>query len=137
MNTLPQKFNTLALTVYCKFGQKVLLPIVLLFGAQASAQTWNTPIVPWNPTDISDFGTLVNQIINFVAAFVGVVAVLYLIMSGFNYIMSQGNAKKVAAAKNAMMNAIIGIVIVIIAYIIVRLVLVDLLNIKQRASWQS
>ena len=135
MTNFLKKVNEFSLRMYFKFGPKLLIPVVLLGASEASAQAWNTPIVPWNPTNISDFGALVNQIINFITAFVGVVAVIYLIWAGFNYIMAQGNAKKVGAAKEAITNAVMGIIIVVIAYLIVQLVLVNLLNIKQSSSW--
>ncbi|MEI6222194.1 MAG: hypothetical protein WCP97_05510 [bacterium] len=131
-----QKLNELSLKAYFKVGSFILLPVAaVLSSSQAFAQS--TPVIPWNPTNIGDFGTLVNIVINFVTAFVGVLAVLYLILSGFNYVMAGGNAKKVAAAKAGITNAVIGVAVVVISYIIVRLVLVDLLNVKQSSFWKN
>lgn len=133
MTKFMTKANEISLKLYFKLGKLMVLPFALLSGSSVNAQ--NTPIIPWNPTNISDFGGLVNTVINFVSAFVGVIAVLYLILAGFNYVISQGNAKKVSEAKAAILNAIIGIIIVLIAYLIVRLVIVDLLGSKQSTFW--
>jgi len=56
--------------------------------------------------------------------------VLYLIMSGFQYILAGGDQKKAAAARSAIQNTLIGVVIVVIAYIMVKFVLINFLSVK-------
>ncbi len=135
MSNLINKFQEETLRFYLKFGSLIFLPFAILFGANLSSAYTPamSPIIPYNPSNLSDFGALINTIINFVTTFVGVVAILYLILAGFNYIMAGGNAKKAAAAKDGIINAILGIVIVIIAWILVQLVMNNLLQVKQ--SW--
>ncbi len=66
---------------------------------------------------------LITKIINLLSAIVGVVAVIMIIVGGLRYITSGGNDSSVTGAKNTILYAIIGLVIVALAQIIVRFVL--------------
>ena len=57
----------------------------------------------------------------FIAA--GVLAVIYVLWSGIQYITSQGDPARVSGAKQRLLYAIIGLVVVIGSYIIVNTVL--------------
>ena len=73
---------------------------------QAFAQSTRiTPIAPENPTNISDMGELINRTVEIAMFFVAIVAVLYIIVSGFNYIMAGGDEKKASAARKGIQNA--------------------------------
>jgi hypothetical protein len=63
---------------------------------------------------------LVIQIFSVVA---GIAAVIMIITGGLRYITSGGDSSKVSGAKNTILYAIIGLVIVALAQIIVRFVL--------------
>ena len=52
-------------------------------------------------------------------AFVGVIAVLYMMMSGFKYVTAGGDAKKAGEAKEGITHALIGIAITLVAYLLV------------------
>jgi hypothetical protein len=71
----------------------------------------------------TQFNNLVHSIINVLSAVVGVVAVVMIIVGGLRYVTSGGNDASVTGAKNTIMYAIIGLVIVALAQIIVRFVL--------------
>ncbi|HYV33379.1 MAG TPA: hypothetical protein VE973_00830, partial [Candidatus Limnocylindria bacterium] len=49
-------------------------------------------------------------------------AVLFLIIGGFRYITSAGNEESAEAGKKTIINAIIGIVIIILSYVIVSVI---------------
>ena len=66
---------------------------------------------------------LVKQIINILSAIVGIVAVVMIIFGGLRYITSGGNDANVTSAKNTILYAIIGLIIVALAQIIVRFTL--------------
>lgn len=66
---------------------------------------------------------LVSLIIDIVSWVVGVISVLMIIFGGFKYITSGGDANGVTAAKNTIMFAIVGLVIVALAQLIVKFVL--------------
>jgi hypothetical protein len=53
---------------------------------------------------------------------VGIIAVLMIIIGGFKYITSGGESSNISGAKNTIIYAIIGLVIVALAQIIVHFV---------------
>lgn len=71
---------------------------------------------------------IVHTIVNLLSAVVGIVAVIMIIVGGFRYITSGGNDTSVTAAKNTILYAIIGLVVVALAQIIVRFTLSKLTN---------
>jgi hypothetical protein len=71
---------------------------------------------------------IVHTIVNLLSALVGIVAVIMIIIGGFRYITSGGNDTSVTAAKNTILYAIIGLVVVALAQIIVRFTLSKLTN---------
>lgn len=73
--------------------------------------------------DGEGLNTLLTNVVNIFSAIVGVVAVLMVIYGGFRYITSGGDQNKVASAKNTLIYAIIGLVIVALAQVIVHFVL--------------
>lgn len=66
---------------------------------------------------------LVATIVNLFSVIVGVVAVLMIIVGGFRYITSGGDSGNVSTAKNTILYAIVGLVIVALAQFIVKFVL--------------
>ena len=70
-----------------------------------------------------DLTAIVTRIINIAMAVLGVVCVVMLIVGGYNYTMSGGDASKVTKAKNTILYAIIGLVIALLALAIVNFVL--------------
>ena len=66
---------------------------------------------------------LVRKIINLLSAIVGVVAVIMIIFGGLRYITSGGNDANVTSAKNTILYAIIGLIVVALAQILVRFTL--------------
>jgi len=67
--------------------------------------------------------TLVRQVINILSVLVGIVAVVMIIVGGLRYITSGGNDTSVTSAKNTILYAIIGLIIVALSQLIVRFVL--------------
>lgn len=49
----------------------------------------------------------------------GIAAVAFVVWGGFQYVTSQGEADKTAAAKNTIVNALVGLVIILLAIAIV------------------
>ncbi len=67
--------------------------------------------------------SIITNVINIFSAVVGIAAVLMIIYGGFRYITSGGDSGKVSSAKNTIIYAIIGLVIVALAQFIVKFVL--------------
>ena len=65
----------------------------------------------------------IATVINVLSIAVGVVAVIMIIIAGFRYITSGGDSNNVSGAKQAILAAIIGLVIVAAAQLIVRFVI--------------
>ena len=64
----------------------------------------------------TDFGQdNVTNIFNTVYAFVGLVAVAFIIYGGIQYMTANGDAGKLTKAKNTIIYAVVGLVIVILA----------------------
>ena len=53
----------------------------------------------------------------------GLVAIVFIIIGGFKYVLSEGNPQKVAEAQGAVINAVIGLVIAILATAVINIVL--------------
>jgi hypothetical protein len=73
-------------------------------------------------TNINRVSDFIIFIINILLALAGLVAVLFLIIGGFQYIASRGNEEATEAAKKTIFNAIIGVVVIILAFVIVRII---------------
>ncbi|HSW78880.1 MAG TPA: pilin [Candidatus Babeliales bacterium] len=71
----------------------------------------------------SKINDIVHSIVNLLSAIVGIAAVIMIIVGGFRYITSGGNDASVTSAKNTILYAIIGLVVVALAQIIVRFTL--------------
>jgi hypothetical protein len=75
------------------------------------------------PDQTTKFNDIIRTVLIFLSAIVGTVAVVMLIVGGFRYITSGGNSEAVGKAKNTIIYALIGLVIVALAQIIVQFVL--------------
>jgi hypothetical protein len=71
----------------------------------------------------TDLSKVAGQIVNVFSIIVGIVAVIMIIYGGFRYITSGGDSGKVGNAKNSLIYAIVGLIIVALAQIIVHYVL--------------
>lgn len=73
----------------------------------------------------NSFGGLARKVINIFSIVVGAVSVIMIIVGGFRYVISGGDANGVTGAKNTILYAIVGLVIVLFAQVIVRFVLTN------------
>ena len=65
---------------------------------------------------------IVKQIINILSLVVGVVAVIMIIFGGLRYITSGGDTGNVTSAKNTILYAVVGLIVVALAQVVVRFV---------------
>lgn len=103
------------------FAVTVLVPQAVFAAAGGTGLGSNTLPLPEALPSQTSFLDLLTFIINFFLGLVGTVAILMLIYGGFLYLTSGGgeNTKK---AKNTIMYAIIGIVVILLSYAIVNTV---------------
>jgi hypothetical protein len=62
------------------------------------------------------------RVINIALALAGLIAVLFLVIGGFRYITAGGNEDHTESAKKIIMNAVIGIIVIILSFVVVRVV---------------
>lgn len=70
-----------------------------------------------------NFGGVVGSAIQLVFVIAVVVALFYLIYGGFRWLVSSGDKQQVASAREHIVAAIIGLVIIFLAYFILNLIL--------------
>ena len=86
-----------------------------------------------NNSEVQDFGItagsgkesivrLIGRIINYALFVAGAVAVLFVIYGGYLYLTSGGNEDSAKKGRTTVVNALIGLVIIILAYVIVNVV---------------
>jgi cytochrome bd-type quinol oxidase subunit 2 len=77
-----------------------------------------------SPVNAEDqINAIISTIINLFSLVVGVISVIMIIIGGLKYITSGGDSGNVTSAKNTILYAIIGLVIVALAQVIVRFVI--------------
>ena len=75
------------------------------------------------PTDLVGDNGFIRKLTSWVLLAVGTISVVMLIYGGFRYVISGGDSKKVTDAKNTILYAIIGLIISLLSYAIVRFVI--------------
>jgi len=85
--------------------------------------TDNSAGVSGSNTPVKDLDTTITNIVNILSIVVGIVAVVMIILAGFRYVTSGGKQESIASAKNTIMYAIVGLIIVALAQTIARFVL--------------
>lgn len=128
------KSYTLALTMMFSFGAVTLAPATV-FAANTIQQSLcegTNSALSGTPGDVSCGGTtdgkaslanVASKVVNYLSIIVGIIAVIMIIVGGFRYIVSGGESSNVSGAKNTLIYAIVGLIIVALAQFIVRFVL--------------
>jgi len=69
----------------------------------------------------ADTGALISRILNWVGIIAGILLFAYILYGGFLYLTAAGNEEQLKKGGQAIVNALIGIVILAIAYNLARL----------------
>lgn len=83
--------------------------------------------VVFDPTATADIGKILLAAVEIILRIGGLVAIAFIIYGGFRYILSQGEPDKAKTARQTIINALIGLIITILATAIVNLVTGSLL----------
>ncbi len=67
----------------------------------------------------ADFNTIIKNVTNALLAFAGALSVIFIIIGGIMYATSAGNDSQVQKAKSTITNAVVGLVISLLAFAIV------------------
>jgi len=84
-------------------------------------------------TTLSDVGLYdkIASIINIALGFIGIIAVIFVIYAGFRWITAGGNEEQVTKSKETIRNAVIGIAIIMLAFVITNFVTKSLIDVIQ------
>jgi len=116
----------------------IILPALTVAALPVQAQT---PADPWGgfETEIGDeigLGeedprVIVSRVINIALGFLGIIAVVIIILGGFKWMTAGGNEDKTAEAKKLITAGIIGLVIILAAWGIAKFVVNQLYTATQ------
>ena len=108
-----------------KFVLFIILIIILLTPVVAYAQA---PMfsVPNPLRNITSIQGVIRALIDIAFGAAGLVAVIYLIVGGFRYVTSSGNAEAIEGAKATIVNAIVGLIVILVAFLLVNYILISL-----------
>ena len=74
--------------------------------------------------------TVINAVINILRWVVGIISVIMVIVGGFKYVTSGGDSSNVQSAKNTVIYALVGVIIVAISQTLIKFVLAKLFPAK-------
>ena len=80
-------------------------------------------VIKFIPQDGASLTEIVQSILNWIFGIIGIVAVVMIIIGGFNFMTSAGDPGKVKKGKDTILYGIIGLVIALLAFAIVNFVL--------------
>jgi hypothetical protein len=109
-----------------KFILLIFLIFLVLIPIAAKAQIFSVPNPLGGQHGFNSIQEVVKALIDVAFSAAGLVAVIYLIIGGFRYTTSSGNAEAIEGAKATIINAIIGLIVVFISFLLVNYILVAL-----------
>ena len=98
----------------------LISPVVFL--AAPAAALAQTNLVPTTIAPINNIIVVIRGIIQLILIIAFVIAFIMLIIGGLRWILAGGDEKSVEKARNTITAALIGLVIVLVAYAIIRIV---------------
>lgn len=116
-----EKINWIALVQILLVSLLMFAPL-LVADAQLNRGLQCDPSSGLNCNAGSNVNQLIRTVINWMLGIAFGVAVLFLIIGGFQYIVSAGNEEAAEKGKSTALNALIGIVIIILSYVVVNVV---------------
>lgn len=90
--------------------------------AASGADQSDIDLRPVKSAGVKSDDDTVNSIVNIAFSIAGGLALLFVAIGGFRYVISQGDPNATSQAKNTILYALIGLVVTILAYAIVRFV---------------
>ncbi len=71
---------------------------------------------------VDTLGEIITKGLNFIMPMAGIVLLFVLISGGYDYMLSQGNAEKIKSAQGKITSGIIGFILLIASFLIVRII---------------
>lgn len=104
--------------------------LIILFGSVLFVQAVDLEL-PAFTTESSSIAGMINQIYIYALSIAGVLAIVMIVYGGISYALDPGNASKQGDAKDIMQSAIWGIVLLAGAYIILKTINPDLVQLRE------
>ena len=76
-------------------------------------------VAPDDPCQLSDLFSMIYLLVNFLIGMAALVSILFVVWGGVTMLLSAGNTSRVQEAKATIFNAIIGLVLTLLSYLIV------------------
>lgn len=90
-------------------------------GGQIEAGTC-IPDAPNEAVQETDVGRLIFNILQAILSIIGLIAVVFVVYGGFKYMTANGDEEQIKAAKKTIVNAVIGLIVILLAWAIVSVV---------------
>ena len=102
------------------------MELVKLFAVGNVSTQVNDGLNKVNPGGVNtDLYGMIQNILNWIFGVIGIVAVIMIIIGGFNMMISSGDPGKVKKGKDTILYGIIGLIVAILAFAIVNFVLTN------------
>ena len=85
--------------------------------------------IPCNPLDgtVSSISDAIIIVIKYLLSIIGIITLIFIVISGIKYVSSFGNEEKMKSAKDALYSSALGLALALMAYVILE-VIVGILN---------
>lgn len=70
----------------------------------------------------NNLGELLTRVLGILLGIVGLVSIVYIVIGGYKYVTSNGDPEQIESAKGTITNALIGVVVVLLAFALVRII---------------
>ena len=85
--------------------------------------------IPCNPLDgtVSSIPDAIIVVIKYLLSIIGIITLIFIVISGIKYVTSAGNEEKIKSAKDALYSSCLGLALALMAFVILE-VIVGILN---------
>ena len=131
MKTKYLKIIIIILTAVFGFSLVSLTPVTYadgVCGTDAPEEVRKAAGCPETGGNNDQLKAVITGILNGIIAVSGLVAVVFVVIGGINYMTSAGDTTKLEKAKKTILYAVIGIVITVLAFAIVNFVITNLIG---------
>jgi len=88
------------------------------------------PNIPGAPSPSSGFPEYINYLFIFGLSLIAFLALVQMMIGGLTYILAAGNAAKVETAKDIIKQALLGLGLLLVSYLLLRTINPDLVNLR-------
>jgi len=127
--------NNLRVGMWTKTASFAVCVLIFLSAAPAFAAVCDPSSgIVCNPLDLDGSGIdtiaeAIIAVIKFLLSVMGVVSMVFIVLSGIKYVISSGNEEKIKTAKESLLSSVEGMVLALMAYGIITAV-EDILQVK-------